>query len=316
MDDLDIFMIFRLLAKLALVLFGNFTIFAHNLANFDVEVIAPSSGVSQELAKKISEIIGKKIESGKNSEAQVFADAKIKFQKLDASLRTQHKILWALRGGYGVDKIMPLIIKKDYSKEMKKIIIGYSDLTALMIYFSQKYGWLAVNAPMLKDFATKDKSSKSYTDIVNFLKNKNGTLKISDLQPINEPSRLNKIVKGKVTGGNLTCIISTIGTPWQIKTAGKIIFLEDTNVSGFRLDRLLTHMKNAGLFDNAVAIIFGDFGANTDTIKILKTFANNLHIPVYKSASFGHQKVNLPFVYGFNGTISSHQNNAEIVMSK
>ena len=310
------FMIFRFLAVLILMLFGNFSISAYNLTNFDIEVIAPSSGVSQEIAKKISEIIGKKVESGKNSEEQVFADTSSKFQKLDTSLRSKHKILWAVRGGYGLDKIMPIIAKKDYSKEMKKIIIGYSDLTSLMIHFSQKYGWIAVNAPMLKDFATKTKSSKSYLDIINFLNGKNETLKISDLKPINETARSNKIVKGKITGGNLTCIVSTIGTPWQIETSDKIIFLEDTNVCGFRLDRLLTHMKNVGLFDHAGAIIFGDFGANAETLKILKKFANNLHIPVYKSDSFGHEKVNLPFVHGFNGTISLHRDKAEIVMTK
>ena len=310
-------MIHRFLMTLIFIIFGNFTVFAHNLANFDIEVIAPSSGVSQHISKKISELIGKKIKIGEeNSDAQVFANTQTKFQKLDKSLRTRHKVLWAVRGGYGLDKVMPLIVKTDYSKETKKIIIGYSDLTSLMIYFSQKYGWIAVNAPMLKDFVTKTKSSESYISILNFLQGKDKTLTISDLKPMNESAHLQKVVKGKVTGGNVTCIVSSIGTSWQINTSGKIIFLEDTNVFGFRLDRLLMHMKNAGLFDNAVAIIFGDFGTNADTLKVLKTFANNLNIPVYKSNSFGHEKVNLPFVYGFNGTISSDNKQARIIMNK
>ncbi len=314
---MGIVLICRFLIILILVLLQPSAILAYNLAGLDIEVIAPSSGVPYKVAQKISELIGQNIEVGDgNSDAQVFADKETKFQKLDKSLRSQHKILWAVRGGYGAEKIMPLIVKKDYSNETKKIIIGYSDLTNLMIYFSQKYGWLAVHAPMLKDFATKTKSSKSYIGIINFLEGKSETLKISDLKPINKSACSQKVVKGKVTGGNVTCIVSSIGTPWQIETAGKIIFLEDTNVIGFRLDRLLTHMKNAGLFDKAVAIILGDFGTNTGILKILKKFANELHIPVYKSGCFGHEKVNLPFVYGFNGAILSNNKHTEIVMNK
>ncbi len=93
----------------------------------------------------------------------------------------------------------------------------------------------------------------------------------------------------------------------------KIVFLEDTNVSGFRLDRLLTHMKNAGLFNRAQAIVFGDFG--TDVSKILSKFASKLSIPVFKSTSFGHGRTNLPFVYNYIGTIKTISGKTEIVMS-
>ena len=288
-------------------------IWAYNLKNFDIEPIAPSSGVAERIAKKISTLIGKKIEiSSDNSEFQIFADEVKKFQKLDKSLRSRHKILWAVRGGYGMDKIMPFIVKSDYSKVSPKIIIGYSDLTPLMIYFSQKYGWIAINAPMLKDFCMDDKSKSSYKRIINFLKASQNSLKIADLQPINNFAKSDKVVIGKITGGNLTCIISTIGTTWQIDTNEKILFIEDTTVTGFRLDRLLSHIKNAGLLQNVKAIVFGDFG--TDVTKILKQFASKMDIPVYKSSSFGHGKTNLPFVYNSTGIIKRNSNNAEIEM--
>ena len=140
------------------------------------------------------------------------------------------------------------------------------------------------------------------------------SLKISDLHPINASAKSKNPVIGKITGGNITCIISTIGTAWQIDMKEKIVFLEDTNVSGFRLDRLLTHMKNAGLFNRAYAIVFGDFG--TDVSKILSKFASKLSIPVFKSTSFGHRRTNLPFVYNYIGTIKTTSGKTEIVMSK
>lgn len=299
------------------------SVFASDLKKFDIEVIAPSSGLPEQglpekLAKKITQLLGNmKIDVPiGGSEAQVFADENAKFLKLDKSLRSNHKILWALRGGYGADKLMPFVVHADYSKVFPKIIIGYSDLTPLMIHLSQKYGWIAVNAPMLKDFVLGDKSKQSYQSIINFLNNicscTKNSLKISDLKPINDIAKSKGIVAGKVTGGNITCIISTIGTPWQIETSGKIVFLEDTNVTGFRLDRLLTHMKNAGLFRNAKAIIFGDFGA--DVVKVLKRFASKLNIPVYKSSSFGHGNTSLPFVYNYTGTIQRIGNKTEVEM--
>jgi muramoyltetrapeptide carboxypeptidase len=217
---------------------------------------------------------------------------------------------------------MHLVVKSDYSKETKKIIIGYSDLTPLMVYFAQKYGWTAINAPMLKDFVLNNKSKQSYKSIIDFIKNKI-KLSISDLKPLNNFAKSNfsknKEIFGKVIGGNITCIVSTIGTKWQIRTNDRILFLEDVNVFGYQLDRLLTHMKNSGIFDNVKAIIFGDFGDydnkrgdNKDAInkcganKILKNFASSMNIPVYKSSKFGHQKDNLPIVLEADGIIKSY----------
>lgn len=281
-------------------------------AELDIEIIAPSSGVSEEIARQVEKITGKSVKDATgNSQDQIFKDETVKFKVLDRSLRSKHKILWALRGGYGVDKIMPHVVSSDYTNETKKIIIGYSDLTPLMIHMSQKYGWTAINAPMLKDFATNEKSEESYTSIVKFLKGKNQAFNFSDLVPLNKLAE-NKSISGKITGGNLTCIVSTIGTKWQIDTANRIIFLEDTNIQGHYLDRLLTHMNNAGLFSQAKAIVLGNFGTGCD--KILKTFATKLDIPVYKSNSFGHQKKNLPFGYEFRGDLKAKDRSAMITM--
>ena len=294
-------------------LFSFLVVFSHdNIRDLDIEVIAPSSGVSKSVSDKVSKIIGSDFDGVTgSSEDQVFANEMKKFQKLDKALRSNHKIIWALRGGYGMDKLMARVASSDYSRETEKIIVGYSDLTPLMIHMHQKYGWIALNAPMLKDFANGDKSTASYQTTVRFLKGQQKNLKLSDLKPLNNLAK-NLEISGKVTGGNLTCIVSTIGTTWQIDTSNKIVFIEDTGVSGYHLDRLLTHMKNVGLFSNVVAIVFGDFGR--DVSKVLKAFASGVKLPVFKSNSFGHQKVNLPFGYGFNGVIKSNTTTAEITM--
>lgn len=280
------------------------------LKELDVEMIAPSSGVDPSLLKKL----GKKCElpTG-SSEAQVFTNQLNKFKLLDKALKSNKKILWAFRGGYGVDKLMPQVYSSDYSRTKKKIIIGYSDITPLLVHFSQKYNWIAISAPMLKDFALGNKSKTSYAAILNFLNGKTKSFRMSDLQPLNDKARTSENISGHTTGGNLTCLVSTIGTPWQVKTAGRILFLEDTAVVGYRLDRLLMHMQNAGLFRDVVAIIFGDFGA--DVAKVVRTFAAQVNLPVFKSSSFGHEKNNLPFGYEFNATIHhSNKGNFQVEM--
>lgn len=275
-------------------------------SNLNMEVIAPCSGDSNELWEKVEKLVGKKYNNKnvKSSEEQVFENEYKKFQILDKSLKSNSKILWSFRGGYGIDKIMQFIIKEDYSKTNKKIIIGYSDLTALQIYFSQKYNWKNISGCMLKEYFDKNKSEKSKDTIYKYLNGELKYLKLFKLKTLNKAAKnINKIT-GKTTGGNITSIQNGIGTNWQIDTKYKILFLEDVNVNGYQLDRILNHLKNAGLFNEVKAIIFGDFGNNKKNIKVLEHFANNISIPVFQTNEFGHHKENLPIGINFDGEIS------------
>jgi muramoyltetrapeptide carboxypeptidase len=197
---------------------------------------------------------------------------------------------------------MPNVAGADYSKVPKKVIVGYSDITPLLFHMSQKYGWTAVSGQCFREAAFGTKSQRSRKALMDFLKGRTSVLKIDDLTPMNTEARASKELRGRTTGGNVTCITSTIGTPWCIRTGGRILFLEDTNVDGYRLDRLLVHMRNAGLFEGVVAVIFGDFGQNA--VKVLQNFVGQLQVPVYKSSLFGHGKDNMPFGYEFNGAIT------------
>ncbi len=287
-------------------------------SNLNIDVIAPSSGIDDiEFWKKIEKLVGKKCnnKNTKSSQQQVFEDASKKFVILDKSLKSNNKILWAIRGGYGIDKIMQFIIKEDYSNIKKKTIVGYSDLTALQIYFSQKYGWKNISGCMLKDYFDSNKNQKSKDAIYNYLSGKTSYLIISNLKPLNKSAKNTKIIESKTTGGNMTSIQNGIGTPWQIDTKNKILFLEDVNVNGYQLDRILTHFKNAGLLKNVKAIIFGNFGNMEQNMEILKHFANSIDIPIFQTNSFGHQREALPMGINFDGIISKQENNYIIKMN-
>jgi muramoyltetrapeptide carboxypeptidase len=286
------------------------------LCNLDIEIIAPSSGVCAAVYKKILNITGQNVEqsgiSTKSSNDQVFVNQREKFKILRNSLASPHRIIWALRGGYGLSRIMPDIVNTDYSTVVPKTIIGYSDITPLLIFLSQKYNWTAISGVMLKDVAQNDKSRDSYDVLFNFLRGKIKELKMTGLTPMNNTARTKANIVGRVTGGNLTCIVTTIGTSWQIETNNKIVLLEDVGLKGYHLDRTLTHMENAGLFRGVVCIIFGDFSC--DVSNVLKNFADRINVPVYKTDKFGHGKINLPFVYNSLGTVTKSGEKFEIVM--
>jgi muramoyltetrapeptide carboxypeptidase len=123
---------------------------------------------------------------------------------------------------------------------------------------------------------------------------------------VDRTNRILKITKGTATGpligGNLTMIATLMGTPWQPDTTGAIIFLEDVHEEPYRIDRMLTTLALAGMFDKPAAIIFGRCsdcsvkGPSFSLEEILRDRFGALTVPVISGLSFGHieQKLVLP----------------------
>jgi muramoyltetrapeptide carboxypeptidase len=121
-------------------------------------------------------------------------------------------------------------------------------------------------------------------------------------------------------GGNLCTITHTLGTDWSFDGKGKIILLEDVGERGYKIDRMLDHLKNAGAFKGAKAIIFGEFsdgneknGASSVEFSLMR-FALNNKIPVFKSNEFGHGDKNRPIMFNSNAKISKTSKKFELVV--
>ncbi len=100
-----------------------------------------------------------------------------------------------------------------------------------------------------------------------------------------------------IVGGNMTLVENSIGTVWQINTKGKILFLEDTRVYPYAIERSLDHLKQAHILDKVQAVIFGDFinSGNDDLVEIVKTrFAKSVNVPVFTIQGIGHGPINDP----------------------
>ena len=157
-----------------------------------------------------------------------------------------------MRGGYGCNRIIPYF-KNFKFENYPKPFIGYSDITYLHLFFNQYHHLITYHGPMLKDLLLKNETTTNH-----FLETIMGetTFDMIDVPYYNQtvcPA------SGILVGGNLTIICSTLGTPYEIDTRGKILFIEEVNEPVYAVDRLLMQLKFSGKLNDAAGIILGDF---------------------------------------------------------
>ncbi|MGL4569066.1 MAG: S66 peptidase family protein [Fusobacteriaceae bacterium] len=170
--------------------------------------------------------------------------------------------IFCMRGGYGAPRILDLI---DYEvvKRNPKIFIGYSDITALHLAFNQKSNLITYHSPMPSTEFYKIVDEYTLKSFLNNIMERENFLENEKLIENPEEHQLITLVHGKaqgeLIGGNLTLIASLMGTPYEIDTKGKILFLEDIDEEPYRIDRILTQLRLAGKFQEAAGIILGAF---------------------------------------------------------
>lgn len=163
------------------------------------------------------------------------------------------------RGGYGITRIIDDInFKKFY--EHPKWIIGFSDITLLHLHIYANYGISTLHAPMAGAFIDKEADDKYLLSLKNAVTGN----KIKYTVETHSLNRKGEAV-GELTGGNLALIAHSLGTPSEIKTKGKILFIEDVGEYLYNTDRMLRQLKRAGKLDKLAGLIIGGFTNNKDT---------------------------------------------------
>ena len=206
------------------------------------------------------------------------------------------KAIWAIRGGYGSMRILPKL-NFDSFKKQPKWIIGFSDITAIHNKI-HLLGYKSLHALMpvqLKDtnFSTKPLNSLHYALFGESLEN---------IVPASKNNKTGSAV-GILVGGNLSILESLLGTPYQINTKGKILFLEEVEEPLYKIDRLLTSLKLAGYFKNLEALVIGSFtktGTKTDKKyqKLILDTIKEYHYPVLFDIPVGHIDNNHALILG------------------
>lgn len=299
-------------------------IFENAFKKKKIKIVAPASGTSPELIETLRilpeldlEIPSSIINSG------IFFHAcndDERFQLLENALFdvSPNVIIWTLRGGYGSARLIDKLALLKPPKQ-EKIFIGFSDNTALHLFLSQKWHWQTIHGAGFAKIIDPTQDPQNYLRIAEIVANKINPPTITNLMPLNKEAKSAIELKGLLTGGNLTLVETSIGTPWQIQTAGKIVFLEEVGEKGYRIDRSLNHLRQAGLLKDVKAILFGAFtdpmSDNGNRIAI-ERFAQETTVPIFKTDQFGHEDINYPLIYNCMSEIMfTKQLGYELIMS-
>lgn len=221
--------------------------------------------------------------------------------------RSDIKAIIAARGGYGCSRILDML---DYEslKQNPKILGGYSDITALICAVYKKTGLVTFHSSMLIPEDT------AYTRNVMwgiFQDGKKGFLIKPQKSSEVEVLRHGK-ASGVLFGGNLTLLETLIGTKYDFSLFNKILFIEEINEPPYKVDRMLTHLKNAKDFSGLKGLIFGKMkgceaqGENSLSLDyVINDFCKNLKIPVIKNFSFGHVNDRCTFPVGVRAEMNT-----------
>ncbi len=159
--------------------------------------------------------------------------------------------VWCIRGGYGGHRLLPLL-DKEVIKANKKWFGGYSDVTALHTFFNQECDMVTYHCAMPSTEPNLDEYTLSYLKKALF-----GGLKGELTYSQDITTLIPGTVEATLCGGNLSLLAASLGTPWEIDTRGKILFLEDIGEKTYRVDSMLTQLRNAGKFRDCAGILLG-----------------------------------------------------------
>ena len=211
--------------------------------------------------------------------------------------------IFCLRGGYGTMRLLELL-DYDLIRCNPKVFVGYSDITALHVSIGQRTGLITFHGPMVS--SDMGKGLTDYTwDCCSRAITVPEPLGTITNPPEGDPPLFIAAgrAKGYLTGGNLSLIVSTLGTPYEIDTCGKILCLEEVGEDPYRIDRMLTQLLLAGKLQAAAGIVVAvcegcdiEDPASFTLEEVLRERLGSLKKPVLINLYFGHttEKATLP----------------------
>ncbi len=218
------------------------------------------------------------------------------------------------RGGYGMVRIIDRI---DFSGfiQKPKWMLGYSDITCLLSHLHTQYHISGIHAHMSGGYHADSYDAASTQSIYDALTGKRASYPL----PANDMNR-NGNAEGEIVGGNLALLSDLTGTPSDIDTDGKILFIEDIGEYLYSIDRMMWQLKRAGKLENIKALLVGGFVNSLDNDtpfgmtenEIVWEKVKDYNYPVYFDVPIGHQPRNVAIKTGAhykieNGVLSEFQ---------
>ncbi len=245
------------------------------------------------------------------------------------------KAIFFARGGYGTARITPLL-KIDLIRQHPKIIWGFSDTTFLLNTIFQQAQLIVFHGPMMSsihDHQNDNLTKQQFNQLFD------PALRTYDesIAPLNV--LLEGEATGRIVGGNLTVIMSSIGTPYEIDLAGKILLIEDIDEEVYKIDRMLNQLKQTNKLKELTGVVIGHFHdqvpkdyrhhegvyekndsnekdeqpsdakanqqRDTDLQNVFLHYFQDLHIPVVSGFKIGHTFPNFAIPIGAHAKLST-----------
>ncbi|MEV6412136.1 LD-carboxypeptidase [Kribbella sp. NPDC051718] len=212
-----------------------------------------------------------------------------------AWLDPQYAAVFCGRGGYGVQRLLQHL-DLDELAGVDKLLVGFSDITALHEAFNAQ-GLVTVHGPMAA--AVEQLGALEGRERLHDL-----LFEPESVKDLLAPRAARTVVpgtaEGRLLGGNLALLASSLGTPTSVRPDG-IVVLEDVSEDGYRVDRLLTQLLRAGWFDHVTGLVIGDFSEADDqglVTDVVRERLEPLGVPMVDGAAIGHEEVNLAVPLG------------------
>jgi len=224
-----------------------------------------------------------------------------------------------LRGGYGTARLFERLDFK-LIREKAKVFCGYSDITSLHCALLVKAGLITYHSPMLNEGLGSDGYPEfSVTAFKRTVMNIQpagsilaGCQRKSEIEIVRRG-----VAEGRLVGGNLSVLVTTLGTPYQPEFRGRILFIEDVGEVPYRLDRLFTHLLNAGVLQQVAGVAVGVNRECEDpkaksageyrqgSVDVVRERLAQLRVPVVMGLPFGHQPFNATIPVGVRARLDA-----------
>ena len=230
------------------------------------------------------------------------------------------KAIFCIRGGYGSGQLLNRI---DYKlvQSNPKLFIGYSDITAMHLAIHKMTGLVTFHGPVpLSAFTTYTQNAY-----------RNALFEARPIGELTNPAEANLLrpnhtlravrggkARGRLIGGNLSLVAATMGTPYEIDTRGRILFIEDVEEQPYSIDRMLTQLRLAGKLEQAAGIVFGECNGCTPrdyqpsfvegtftTPEVVDRILGGLKIPVLSGLTIGHTADQLTLPIGVMASLDA-----------
>lgn len=268
-----------------------------------VAVVAPASPFDAESFEAGLAVLGRRYrvvcDEGLRATTRYLAgpDARRLGELLGALADGAVRAVFAARGGYGTLRLLPQLAPRLVrDRPPPKAMVGFSDLTALHLVL-QAAGWVSVHGPVVTQLATQP--PEVLERLYRLLES-----------PTTVPGPLAGVpvapgtVEGPLLGGNLSVLTRLLGTPYLPPLEGAVLLLEDVGERPYRLDRMWTHLRLAGVFQRVVGLALGQFtdceepGADYRAEDVLRDLVAETGLPCVAGLPVGHRGPNEPLPLG------------------